>query len=107
MILSVMKNTNSSVKFWFIVCTMLRLPNTMLMYRRTFYRLHSWFVASCQHSEVVLIVGVSAQNGGRVRLSIRICDVQMASLVESSDGETKNHLGLQDSVLGCLVPYGS
>ena len=95
MILSVLRNTNSTVKFWFIENFLSPSFLVSVQYPRRF-----WGHARDQLS------GVYPAFRPRVRLPIRARHLQVALVVARSEGETADYLGVQDLVPRRSVPYG-
>lgn len=95
MILSVLRNTNSTVKFWFIENFL--SPSFLVGLR---------FLRLFQGQERDQLIGIYPTLRARVRVPIRARDLQMALVVTCSEGETTDYLGVQDLVPRRALSYG-
>jgi hypothetical protein len=93
MMVSVMRHTDSTVKFWFI-------QNFLSPSFKAFIP-HLAQGASFLFSHCLLALTLTSR---RVRLRLRARHLQMATLASTSEGEAANYLGLQDSFPRWLVP---
>lgn len=93
MILSVMRNTKSTVKFWFIenFLSPSFLVSVLLIVRQLLLK---W------------LPGIHPTLRRSVRVPVRVCHVQMAVLAPAAEGETAHHLGIQDPVPRYPIPDG-
>ena len=93
MIVSVLRNTNSSVKFWFI---------------ENF--LSPSFLVSASTALLCRVLtrdpGIHTTHGGRIRIPVRVGDLQMAVVAQGTKRKAADHMGLQNPLPRCPLPDG-
>lgn len=95
MILSVLRNTNSTVKFWFIE-----------NFLSPSFLVSTYHLRRSRGQKGYRLSGIHPAFRERVWLPIRACHLQMALVVACSEGETADYLGVQDLVPRCAIPHG-
>jgi hypothetical protein len=95
MILSVLRNTNSSVKFWFIENF---LSPSFLVSKPA--------VDNRGETLTSYLVGIHPTSRWSVRVPVRTRDIQMAFLAPRAEREATYHLGLQNPIPWCFVSHG-
>src|SRR5271170_4876950 len=95
MILSVLRNTNSTVKFWFIENF---LSPSFLVGGSFSFNFSGMIIA---------MLGIYPASCGCIQFQIRASDIQMAVVASCSKREATHHLGIQDPFPRCSLPHGS
>ena len=96
MILSVLRHTKSSVKFWFIENFL--SPDFLVWFH---INMLSWYTRM-----LTAPTGIPPPLRVRVWLPVRADHVQVAVLATRAEGEAAHHLGLQDPLPGRALPHG-
>lgn len=97
MMASVMKHTDSTVKFWFIENFL--SPEFKVKDQLCFVR------ANPQTINYYFLLGFCSSHGRKIRIRLRNGYLQVACMVKVTTRKATHNLGLQNFVFGCTVSF--